>query len=468
MSHGGTALPNGAAVDAMFFKNYGVNPFVDTEDDPLSTFATDVDTGSYVMIRHYLQNGNLPPEDAVRVEECINYFHYDYLSAQEKTFNIHVDAVRSHVGRPIQNSILMRVGLHARGIENQYRKPAVLTFVIDVSGSMDRENRLGLVKKSLRYLIDHLNEQDHIGIVVYGDQGRKILEPTSVAEKDKILSVIGSLSTGGATYAEQGIRMGYEMAEQAFRRGCINRIILCSDGVANVGMTGADQILEMVTGKVDKGITISSIGFGMGNYNDVLLERLGDKGGGQYAYVDTLLEAKRLFGENLTSTLQIVARDVKVQVEFNPEVVRSYRLIGYENRDVPDDKFRNNKYDGGEVGSGHQVTALYVLKLWPGKNGVLATTHLRYQDVDLEKVVEFEESITTDAILENIEQVDRDFRLAAVVAEFAEVLRNSYWARGIDIAQVLERLQGTAKEFSDNHSVIEFLDLVSKARRLSS
>ncbi len=466
MAHGGTTPPNGEDVDAMFFKNYGVNPFVDTEDDHLSTFATDVDTGSYTVVRRYLHDGHLPPEKAVRVEEFVNYFKYGYPAPQEDVFEVYAEAAPWKFGTGRKNSFLLRLGLKAKRVSEENRKPAILTFVIDVSGSMRRENRLGLVKRCLRMLVERLRPEDKIGIAVYGSRGRKVMEHKGLDEKDEILAVIELLNAGGSTFAEEGIRIGYEMAERAYKKGVINRVILCSDGVANVGQTGADEILEIIKKKAEKGITLSAIGFGMGNYNDVLLERLGDKGNGQYAYIDTIAEARRIFEDNLTGTLQVIARDVKVQVDFNPKVVRSYRLIGYENRDVPDDKFRDDKYDGGEVGAGHSVTALYELKLWPDKEGTVATTYVRYKHADTSAVTEFKSPMAVEDFNKSFDDSSNEFKLAATVAEFAEILRKSYWAKGTTLDRVLERAQQLSREFKDDGDVIELVDLISKAKQL--
>jgi Ca-activated chloride channel family protein len=466
MAHGGTKPPNGEDADAMFFKNYGVNPFIDTEDDHLSTFAMDVDTASYTLVRSYLHDGHLPPNDAVRVEEFVNYFKYDYPAPKKDDFAVYAEASPWQFGEGRQNSYLLRLALKARQISDENRKPAILTFVIDVSGSMSREDRLGLVKKSLRLLVDNLRPEDRIGIAVYNTRGAKLMDHKGLVEKDDILAAIDSLSPGGSTYAEEGIKIGYEMAERAFKRDCINRVILCTDGVANEGRTGADEILKVIKEKADKGITLSAIGFGMGNYNDVLLEQLGDKGNGHYAYVDTIAEAKRIFEENLTGTLQLIARDAKVQVDFNPDVVRSYRLIGYENRDVPDEKFRDDKYDGGEVGAGHSVTALYEIKLWPEKKGKIATTYVRYKNAETGAVTEFKSDFKTVQLNRNFDDSSKQFRLAATVAEFAEILRNSYWAKDATLEPVLQQAQTLAGEFKENADVIELVDLISKAKQL--
>jgi Ca-activated chloride channel homolog len=466
MANGGSVPPNGEDIDAMFFKNYGVNPFIDTEDDHLSTFAMDVDTASYTLARAYLHDGHMPSNDAVRVEEFVNFFKYNYPAPKKDDFALYSEASPWQFGKNRNNSYLLRLGLKARNISEENRKPAILTFVIDVSGSMQREDRLGLVKKSLRLLIDNLKPDDRIGIAVYQTRGRKVMDYKGLVEKDDILAAIDSLSAEGSTNAEEGIRIGYEMAERAFRPGCINRVILCTDGVANEGQTAAEDILKEIKEKADKGITLSAIGFGMGNYNDVLLEKLGDKGNGHYAYVDTITEARRIFVENLTGTLQLIAKDAKIQVDFNPDVVRSYRLIGYENRDVPDEKFRDDKYNGGQVGAGHSVTAIYEIKMWPEKKGKIATTYVRYKKADSGEVTEFKSEFNSSQMNRSFDSSSKQFRLAATVTEFAEILRNSYWARGATLDPVLQQAQTLAGEYKGDSDVIEFVDLVSKAQKL--
>ncbi len=466
MAHGGTTPPNGEMVDAQFFQNYGVNPFIDAEDDNLSTFATDVDTGSYTIARRYLHNGMVPPKDAVRVEEFVNYFDYGYAAPQEETFAVYTEGSQWPFADQRKNNYLLRIALKAKQVGEQNRKPAILTFVIDVSGSMGRENRLGLVKRSLRLLLDKLNAKDRVGIAVYGSQGRKVLDHTGLENKDTIISAIESLHTEGATNAEEGLRIGYDMADREFVKGYTNRVILCSDGVANVGRTGAEQLYEMIKSKADKGITLSSLGFGMGNYNDVLLEQLGNKGNGSYAYVDTIEQARELFA-GITTALEVVARDVKVQVEFNPDVVRSYRLIGYENRDVPDDKFRDDKQDGGEMNAGHSATAVYELKLWPGKKGKLCTTFVRYKDPVSFDVTEFKSTTGTDVLTKPFDETVPSFRLAAIVSQWAEVLRESPWAKDTKLENLLTMAQGTLNEYPGNNQVIELVDLVARTKSIA-
>jgi len=466
MAHGGTTPPNGEDVDAIFFQNYGVNPFVDTEDDHLSTFAIDVDTGSYTIARKYLHEGHLPPQDAVRVEEFVNYFDYRYAAPQEDDFAVYAEVAPWNFGTPRKNSYLIRFGVKGRDIAEADRKPAILTFVIDISGSMNRENRLGLVKQSLRMLVNQLKPEDKIGIAAYNTRGRKVMDYKSLDEKYDILAAVDSLRASGSTYAEEGINIGYEMAEKAFQPNHINRIILCSDGVANVGKTDAEAILRMIKKKADKGIMLSSVGFGMSNYNDVLLEKLGDKGNGHYAYVDTIAEAKRIFETQLTGTLQVIARDVKIQVDFNPDVVRSYRLIGYENRDVPDNKFRDDKVAGGQIGAGHSTTALYEIKLWPEKQGTIAAISLRYKDAKAKTVTELKSSVNTIDIKENFDAATTDFKLAATAAKFAEILRGSYWAKGAKLSDTLKNAQSLIKERPGDTDIIELLDLIAKANSL--
>jgi Ca-activated chloride channel family protein len=466
-AHGGTHNVNDAAYDAMFFRNYGVNPFVDADEDHLSTFAVDVDTGSYTLCRAYLEGGHVPPKDAVRVEEFVNYFDYGYAppGTESEAFAVHLEAAPSKwsAGR-----LLLRVGLKAREIQPAARKNAVLTFVIDTSGSMGCENRLELVKKALRLLVDQLRESDAVGLAVYGTTGRKLLDHRPVQERQEILRAIERLRPEGSTNAEEGLVIGYRMARAAFREGAINRVIVCSDGVANVGNTGPESILRSIQEEAAAGITLSTIGFGMGNYNDVLMEQLADKGRGNYAYVDTLDEAKRVFVQNLTGLLQVVARDAKVQVDFNALAVRSYRLLGYENRDVADQDFRNDKVDGGQIGAGHAVTALYELKLWPGRSGRLATVQVRYKEPEGEAAREVSREVDLSQVAPSFEAASGAFRLAACVAQFAEILRESYWARGSNMDEVLALARLCQTERGRDEQVNELVGLITKARDLGA
>lgn len=451
----------------MFFKEHGVNPFVDTEDDRLSTFAVDVDTGSYTVCRDYLNRGNLPPPEAARSEEFVNYFKYGYEAPKNGPFNIVMDCAPSRYGQDLKNCHLLRIGLKGREIDTRSRKPAILTFCVDISGSMNMENRLGLVKKALALLVDQLQEGDRVGIAVYGSRGYEYMSHRDAGRKEEILAALRDLKSEGSTNAEEGIRIAYEMAERNFNERCINRVVLCSDGVANVGNTGPEAILKQIEEKRRKGITLTAVGFGMSNYNDTLMEQLGDKGDGHYAYVDNITEAKRVFVENLTGTLQVIARDVKVQVEFNPEVVKSYRLIGYENRDVADHDFRNNAVDGGEVGAGHSVTCLFEIKLHEGRQGPIATTTVRYKHDERDEFSEIAHELVTGSIHSEWAKAPANMKLAASVAEFAELLRKSYWAKTGTYEAVIADLKKLAIE-SDDGDLLELLNLARKAENLKS
>ncbi len=450
----------------MFFQDYGVNPSVDTEDDNLSTFALDVDTGSYTVMRNYLKDGNLPPQDSVRVEEYINYFDYGYASPPpHQAFGIYIDGGPSPFTET-ERYDMMRVGIQGYEVDERDRKDAALTFVIDVSGSMDMDNRLELVKRSLEMLVEQLHRNDTVSIVVYGSDARVVLEPTTGSDSDRILNAIYSLHPEGSTNAEAGLRLGYGMAMEAFKSDGINRVILCSDGVANVGQTEADAILEEIGRYVERGVTLTTIGFGMDNYNDTLMEQLADNGNGFYAYVDDKNEARKLFIDEITGTLQTIALDAKVQVEFNTDVVMRYRLVGYENRAVADDQFRDNEVDAGEIGAGHSVTALYEVKLYPDAHGKVATVFMRWEDPDTHQVVEISQDYDTSQIAFDFEEADPNFQRAVVVAEYAEILKGSYWAEESSMDDVYNEARRVNRYFDREDAMEEFVDLVRDARRM--
>ena len=461
--------PNGAAYDDVFFKGSGTHPFIDTEDDPFSTFGMDVDTASYTVARRFLRDGLLPPSEAIRVEEFVNAFDYNYAPPANEAFSIHLEGAPSKFGKG-KRLQLLRIGVQGRVISDPDRKDAILTFVIDVSGSMARENRLGLVKRALTLLLEQLRPSDKVGIVVYGTDARVVLSHTGIVNREHILTAIRALTPEGVTNAEAGLRIGYKLAFQNLEPNCINRVILCSDGVANSGKTSSDAILKEIRTYVQEGVTLTTVGFGMGNYNDILMEQLANKGNGSYAYVDTLNEAKRVFVENLTGTLQVIAKDAKIQVEFNPETVSRFRLLGYENRRLAHEDFRDDTVDAGEVGAGHSVTALYEIKLYENAVGKLATVSIRHEDPDTGHVTEVNTSISTDALKGSFEETTPTFQLAASVAEFAEILRGSFWAQEGSLEIVRETLEGVLRDIdakTREHSVRneELLTLVSKAHR---
>jgi Ca-activated chloride channel family protein len=464
------APPNDEPYKDVFFEDYGVNPFIDTEDDYLSTFAIDVDTGSYTVMRRYISDGYLPDDDSVRVEEYVNYFDqgYEPPSENDGAFAIHIDGAPSRFGE--ERYHLVRIGIQGYTVPPEERKDVVLTFVIDVSGSMDMENRLELVKDALQLLVGELRPGDKVGIVVYGSRAHAMLEHTPVGEGyEKILSAIYGLHPEGATNAEEGLVIGYQMAAEAYDPEAVNRVILCSDGVANVGRTGPDSIMEQISTYADEGIYLTTVGFGMGNYNDVLMEQLADQGDGFYAYVDDIKEAKRVFVHQLTSTLQVIAKDAKVQVDFNPGTVSRYRLIGYENRDVADEDFRDDSVDGGEIGAGHSVTALYELKFQPDapENEVAFTVFVRYQEPDSSETVEISRAVAQADFAPTFGEASPRFQLSAVVAEYAEILHNSYWAKGSSLENVAREAHRVAEYLPGDEAVTEFVGLVDRAASLS-
>lgn len=446
-----------------YFQDYGVNPQEQPLEDHLSTFAVDVDTASYTLTRRYIQDGALPPIDAVRTEEFVNALEQGYTPPRNAAFALYADGAPSPFDSGLQ---ILRFGIQGYAVPAEERKTAALTFVIDVSGSMNMDNRLGLVKRALTLLVDQLRPDDSVAVVVYGSSARLVLPPTSGARKAEILRAVNSLRPEGSTNAEAGLRLGYRTAERILLPDGTNRVILCSDGVANTGNTDADTILEYVHGYVERGITLTTVGFGMGNYNDVLLEQLADRGNGSYHYVDTLEEARRLFIEKLTGTLQVIAYDAKVQVDFNPEVVAEYRLIGYENRAVADQDFRNDSVDAGEIGSGHTVTALYEVRLMPRAQGRIATLQLRWKDADTREVREINGNLNTFDLARTFNNTDPHFQQAVAAAAWAEVLRASpYTYASLDeIARIAAR---AAAQMEDSGNAHELADLIQRSAELT-
>jgi Ca-activated chloride channel family protein len=458
--------PPATPYDGVTYEDPGVNPFVDPNKDRESTFALDVDTASYTVARRYISDGNLPDPASVRVEEFVNYFDQGYAPPEDDAFAIHVDGGPSPF--LAQDEMLLRIGLKAREVADRSRPDASLTFVIDVSGSMARENRLGLVKQSLRLLVEGLRRDDTIGIVVYGTQARVLLEPTSARDAGTILDAIDSLEPEGSTNAEAGLRLGYEMAREQLRDEGINRVVLASDGVANVGATDAESILSRIRDDAEAGIQLVSVGFGMGNFNDALLEKLADDGDGFYAYVDDLDEARRLFVDDLTGTLQSVALDARVQVEFAPDVVEAYRLIGFENRAINDEDFRDDRLDAGAIGAGHEVTALYALRLSGegGEDGRIGTVSLRWTDPGADRADELGRDIRLSDLSSTFRAADSTFKLDAIVAATAERFRGSRWGETYDLGQVAEVAEQVSEDLPQNQEVHDFLELLGSAADL--
>lgn len=451
-------------VPAMVLKDYGVNPTIETTAEPISTFAADVDTGSYTLTRSYLERGVMPDEAAVRVEEFVNAFDYGYTPPKEQAFAVQVEAFPSPSRKGYH---VLHVGVKAREVAKADRKPSHLIFTIDVSGSMATENRLGLVKQALGLLVNELDARDSVSIVVYGDTAHTVLANTKATERERILEAIGNLHSEGSTNVEAGLDLAYSLAMKGFVPGGINRVILCSDGVANNGVTDAGGLWQKVKGRASEGVTLSAIGFGMGNYNDVLMERLGDMGDGHYAYVDKLDAARRVFVENLTGTLQVVAKDVKLQLEFNPAVVERYRLLGFENRLLDKRDFANDRVDAGDLGAGHSVTAIYEVKLKAKPEAqTFATFRARYKAPGGGASALVERPLPTSVIRSERGSATPPAKLSLVVSGFAEKLRGSYWARTLTWDALLAELSELPPSLASRPDVVELGKLIRTARSL--
>jgi Ca-activated chloride channel homolog len=432
--------PEPSPYDGVTFQDPGTNPITDPDEDKVSTFAMDVDTASYTIAQRFVADGNVPDPSSIRVEEWVNAFDQGYAPPQQDTFAVHVDGARSPFDG--QGEILLRIGIKARDVRDRQRPAAALTFVIDTSGSMEREGRLELVKDSLRTLVRSLKPDDSIAVVTFGDDAHVVLGPTPASHRNEILGAIEQLHPGGSTNLEAGLRLGYSLArETLLGDGGIDRIVLASDGVANVGLTDADGILGQIRDDAAAGIELVSVGVGMGNYNDALLEQLADQGDGFYAYVNGADEAHKLFREDLVGTLETVALNAKVQVRFDPDVVASYRLIGYENRAIPDGQFRDPSVDAGAVGAGHAVTALYALTLREdaGHDGRLGSVALRWTDPDAKRESHLERDILGRDVLGDgarFEDADPTLRLDAIVAATALALRGEAGSSDASLRQI--------------------------------
>lgn len=454
--------PDATPYDGVTYDDPGVNPYVDPDEDQVSTFGLDVDTASYTIAQRYVDDGNRPDPASVRVEEWVNAFTQGYPSPDDETFAILADGGPTPFTEA--DEVLLRIGLQARDVRDRARQDAALTFVIDTSGSMEREGRLELVKEALRLLVDGLGRNDTVAIVTFGDDARVLLEPTSASDRSEILGVIGQLRPGGSTNLEAGLRLGYDLARGSLTENGIDRVVLASDGVANVGLTDPESILDGIRRDAAAGIELISVGVGMGNFNDTLLEQLADQGDGFYAYVNVLEEARRLFTQDLTGTLQTVALDARAQVEFDRDVVAAYRLVGYENRDIRDDEFTDEEVDAGAIGAGHAVTALYALRLRAdvGLQDVLATVRLRWTDPERGAVDELTREIRMNDLARSFEASDPYFRFDAIVAATAEVLRKSPWTERLDLVTVAEVADLEERGLPETDEVHGFLDLLDR------
>ncbi|RON15434.1 hypothetical protein BK660_27975 [Pseudomonas brassicacearum] len=453
------------------------NPIHSVTEAPVSTFSADVDTGAYANVRRLLNQGRLPPDGAVRLEEMVNYFPYDYaLPTDGSPFGVTTELAPSPWN---PHTRLLRIGIKASDRAVAELAPANLVFLVDVSGSMDRREGLPLVKSTLKLLVDQLREQDRVSLVVYAGDSRVVLEPTSGREKAKIRTAIDQLTAGGSTAGASGIELAYQMAQQAFIPKGINRILLATDGDFNVGISNFDSLKQMAVDKRKTGVSLTTLGFGVDNYNEHLMEQLADAGDGNYAYIDNLREARKVLVDQLGSTLAVVAKNVKLQVEFNPAQVSEYRLLGYENRALKREDFSNDKVDAGEIGAGHTVTALYEIvpkgeKGWleplrygqpesvvSGNTGELAMLRVRYQLPEGGNSRLIERPITDS----QASKASDDLRFAAAVAAFSQQLKDGRYTGDFSLKDTQALARGARGE--DRFGLrAEFVQLVELAQSL--
>ncbi|MCC6287802.1 MAG: von Willebrand factor type A domain-containing protein [Chitinophagaceae bacterium] len=460
------------------------NRFLAVKDNPLSTFSIDVDAASYSNVRRFLNSGQLPPAGAVRIEEMINYFHYDYAQPKDdKPFAVYTEIAESPWNK---DNRLVLVSLQGKKIPTENIPASNLTFLIDVSGSMQDENKLPLVKQSMKLLVDQMREQDKVSIVVYAGNAGLVLPPTSGANKQTIKDAIDKLEAGGSTAGGEGIILAYKVAGENFIKEGNNRVILCTDGDFNVGMSSDAEMEKLIEQKRKMGVFLTVLGYGMGNYKDNKMQILADKGNGNHAYIDNMSEAKKVLVSEFGGTMFTIAKDVKLQVEFNPAKVQAYRLVGYENRMLNKEDFNNDKKDAGEMGSGHTVTALYeVIPVGVKSDFIEKVDALKYQstnvntdnqspelmtikfryknpDADISKLIE-QPVIDNNVSLKNTSD---NFRFAASVAQFGMLLRNSEFKQNSSFNNTLS-LAGSALGNDAEGYRKEFIQLVQKAGGLA-
>jgi Ca-activated chloride channel family protein len=434
-----------------------------------------VDKASYTLARNTLSAGKLPDPKTIRVEEFINYFPEEAPADPERVFSVFSEGGPSPFGEGLE---LLKISVKARDLRPGERKDAVLTFAVDTSGSMatpaqmksgetSSQTRLKLVRESLGALVRALGPDDRVGIVAYSSQPYLVLPHTAARESERILGAIESLAPSGPTNVEAGLDLAYRVADEVFQPKAVNRVILCSDGVANAGARGPEEILKKVRVYAGRGIFLSCVGVGMGRYNDSLLETLADKGNGNYAYVDSTAEAEKIFRETLPATLQVLAQDAKIQVDFNADVVSHYRLLGYENRDIADKDFRNDKVDAGEVGPGSTVTVLYEIRRKASTAGDLGRIYLRYRDTGTGRVDEANYPLSPGVLATSLGGTSDAFRFTACVAELAELLRSSYWSRDGSYGSLLSMLYTVSPEYRARPQWREVEQLVRRALELT-
>jgi Ca-activated chloride channel family protein len=476
-------IGNGQEFNTEAYDHIQENKFYYSKDEPLSTFSIDVDTASYANVRRFLaQQGELPPKDAVRIEELLNYFRYEYAPPTgEHPFAVHIESATAPWNKTRR---LVRIGVKATEIDPGKRGPANLVFLLDVSGSMNQPNKLPLLKRGMKMLVEQLDNRDRVAIVVYAGASGVVLPSTRATDRTRILEALERLRAGGSTNGGAGIQLAYDIAGRHFVRGGVNRVILATDGDFNVGTTSRGDLVRLIEEKRASDVFLSVLGFGTGNYKDAALEELARNGNGTYAYVDSLLEARKVLVEEMGGTLVTVAKDVKIQVEFNPAKVQAYRLIGYENRMLDARDFNDDRKDAGEIGAGHTVTALYEvvppgtpidlpgvdpLKYRSNTSGVasgsneLLTVKLRYKQPTGKKSTKF--TIPFEDTDRTLATASDDLRFAAAVAGFGMLLRESEHAGNLTYADVSSLARsGMGPDVGAYRA--EFLRLVEVARTL--
>ena len=442
------------------YAKIGANLIQRVSHEPVSTFSIDVDTASYSNVRRMLEAGTLPPGNAVRVEEIINHFDYEYSAPESRDTPFQVNTeVGPTPWNP--NTHLLQIGIKGYDVNWQQAPPANLVFLIDVSGSMRSDNKLPLVKRSVQLLTRQLRREDSVAIVVYAGAAGLVLPATSGDQRGRIIAAISALEAGGSTNGAQGIRLAYEVATDSYAPEGVNRVIIATDGDLNVGVTNVDDLKDMVARYRETGISLTTLGFGTGNYNSELMESLADIGDGNAAYVDNLNEARRALVQNMSGTLLTIADDVKIQVEFSP-LVSEYRLIGYENRLLNEEDFNNDKVDAGEVGAGHSVTALYEIALAGGYGErlvsrryapesvlpdndyltELAFVKLRYKQPGTRRSIETSMPVSADSIKLNLADTSDNFRFAAAAAAFGQQLRGGTYLSDFNYTAIRQLAAG--------------------------
>lgn len=465
------------------YKPINENGFLLVGQQPVTTFSVDVDRAAYSNIRRFLNNGQMPPEDAVRIEEMINYFDYNYPQpAGEHPIAIITETTDSPWNPDLK---LVHVGLQAQTVSVKNLPPSNLVFLIDVSGSMNEANKLPLLKQAFKLLVDQLRAEDKISLVAYAGSAGLVLPPTSGNEKKTIKDALDKLEAGGSTAGGDGIELAYEIAKKNFLPKGNNRVIIATDGDFNVGISNESELQKLIEEKRKAGIFLSVMGFGMGNYKDSQVETLADKGNGNYAYIDNIQEARKEFVQEFGGTLFTIAKDVKIQIEFNPAHVQAYRLIGYENRALRNDEFSDDQKDAGDMGSGHTVTAIYEIvprgivtsfigkidplkyqsnsQPAPGNSGEMLTVRVRYKRPDSEKSVLFDAPVKATSV--EFDQCSENLRFASAVAEFGLLLRDSEYKGSATYSDVIKRARGAFGRDEEGYRS-EFVQLVKAALSL--